>query len=358
MPHTPFIESQFPLAILSAESYKERKAGSGQTLTGLGKWWGRKPLVLVRAVLLGLLMPAGCDPAKDREVFLRILTMDPDGMWKRKNKPIAAARVMQLVASDEAESAIEERDGKTAWARGVDRERKDGLQQLAFNRMGYDERLTYCARPEQIDGPSPESWGVINAHLGTDASSLTELFGQLSQRAFGRSVKVGDVFCGGGSIPFEAARLGLESWGSDLNPVAALLTWAAIHLVGGGPEVQAGVKAAQEAAWEAADRQITEWGIEHDGAGARADAYLYCVEAKSPATAMWVPLAPSWVISEKYRVVAILHPRADRSGYEIEIKTGATPAEMTTAAKGTVDDGSLVCPETGSRYTIASLRGP
>jgi adenine-specific DNA methylase len=75
MTHTPFMETQFPLALLSAESYKERKAGSGQTLTGLGKWWGRKPLILVRAVIVGLLMPASSDPAKDQEVFLRILTM-------------------------------------------------------------------------------------------------------------------------------------------------------------------------------------------------------------------------------------------------------------------------------------------
>ena len=51
-----FIETQFPIARLSAESYKERKAVSGQTLTGLGKWWGRKPLILVRvrAGVLGL----------------------------------------------------------------------------------------------------------------------------------------------------------------------------------------------------------------------------------------------------------------------------------------------------------------
>ena len=63
MTHTPFMETQFPLALLSAESYKERKAGSGQTLTGLGKWWGRKPLILVRAVIVGLLMPASNDPA-------------------------------------------------------------------------------------------------------------------------------------------------------------------------------------------------------------------------------------------------------------------------------------------------------
>ena len=33
------IESQIPVSRLSKESYKERKAGSSQTLTGLGKWW-------------------------------------------------------------------------------------------------------------------------------------------------------------------------------------------------------------------------------------------------------------------------------------------------------------------------------
>ena len=59
-----FIEDQFPIAPLSAESYKERKANLGQTLTRLGKWWGRKPLVLVRASVLGLLLPASTDPSR------------------------------------------------------------------------------------------------------------------------------------------------------------------------------------------------------------------------------------------------------------------------------------------------------
>ena len=52
-------------------------------MTGLGKWWGRKPLILVRATLLGLLMPSSDDLHKDREVFLRIVTMDDDGLLKR-----------------------------------------------------------------------------------------------------------------------------------------------------------------------------------------------------------------------------------------------------------------------------------
>ena len=67
-----FIEVQFPVSKVSKESYKERKANLGQTLTGLGKWWGRKPLVLVRAALLGLLLPASDEPKKDMEIFLKL----------------------------------------------------------------------------------------------------------------------------------------------------------------------------------------------------------------------------------------------------------------------------------------------
>ena len=89
-----FIETQFPIARLSAESYKERKANLGQTLTRLGKWWGRKPLILCRASILGMLMPASDDPKRDREIFLKILTMDDDGAWHRQKGdiPVAAWR--------------------------------------------------------------------------------------------------------------------------------------------------------------------------------------------------------------------------------------------------------------------------
>ena len=65
-----FIEVQFPVSRISKESYKERKANLGQTLTGLGKWWGRKPLVMVRAALLGTLLPISDDYTKDRDCLL------------------------------------------------------------------------------------------------------------------------------------------------------------------------------------------------------------------------------------------------------------------------------------------------
>ena len=49
---------------------------------------------------------------------------------------------------------------------------------------------------------------------------------------------VGDAFCGGGSVPFEAARIGCKAYGSDLNPVASLLTWAALNIVGEARRLQ------------------------------------------------------------------------------------------------------------------------
>src|SRR5690606_30922064 len=103
-----FIEVQFPVSKVSKESYKERKAGSGQTLTGLGKWWGRKPLILVRAALLGLLMPASDNPKKDREIFLKILTMDEEGLWLRKNKSIPVQEVYNNLTPSERKRYFEE----------------------------------------------------------------------------------------------------------------------------------------------------------------------------------------------------------------------------------------------------------
>ena len=96
-----FIETQFPVSRLSKESYKERKANYSQTLTGLGKWWGRKPLVVVRAVILGLLMPASNDPRKDREVFLALLTMDEEGLRRRKSRNIPLKEAYRRLPEEE-----------------------------------------------------------------------------------------------------------------------------------------------------------------------------------------------------------------------------------------------------------------
>lgn len=355
-----FIEIQFPISKLSKESYKERKANYSQTLTGLGKWWGRKPLILVRAAILGLLMPASDDPKKDREIFLKLLTMDEEGLWQRKTKAIPLKEVYARLTPEEQAQWFSEdsNESKVKYQRGISNEEKIMLQKLVFSRLSYDEKLTYCDRPEQIEGPSEDTWKEINAHLGTSAQSLPELVQELGIRLSGHVPRVGDAFCGGGSVPFEAARLGCEAYGSDLNPVAALLTWAALNIVGGGPEVAQQVRQAQQQVFEAVDKQVTEWGIEHNEKGWRADAYLYCNEVVCPECGWKVPLAPSWVIGEKTRAVAKLVPDSANKRFDILIESGVSDREMHAAQEaGTVKGSSLVCPHCHQSTPITMIRG-
>ncbi len=342
-----FIEVQFPVNRLSKESYKERKGAQGQALTGLGKWWGRKPLVLVRAIILGLLLPATADSARDRETFLALMTMDDDGLWARVRGAIPAGAVYdKLTPRERTDYFITDLKGKTVWKAGLSATHKKAAQRRAFSRMGLDDKLNYCVRPEEIAGPSLDGWGRINAHLGTSALNLPGLVEELGTRRFGHLPRVGDVFSGGGSIPFEAARLGCEAYGSDLNPVAALLTWGALNIVGGGKGVTDRVAAAQRRVFDKVQKQVDEWGIERDpDTGRGADAYLYCNEVVDPATGWRVPLAPSWVIAKRAKqVIARLVPDGESKSFTFEIHEGATAAELEQAAReGTAADG-VRCP--------------
>jgi len=163
-----FIETQFPIARLSAESYKERKAGASQTLTGLGKWWGRKPLILVRASILGMLMPASDNPKKDREIFLKILTMDDDGAWQRCKGEIPAAAWREAAPPEIQDDFF----GARGFRQGLTEEEKEGIcariwetlteeerqaldsrrrrpipDRATFDSVTYAERLRHCERP-------------------------------------------------------------------------------------------------------------------------------------------------------------------------------------------------------------------
>ena len=365
LPHASapsFIETQFPVSRLSKESYKERKANYSQTLTGLGKWWGRKPLIMVRAVILGLLMSASNDPRRDRDVFLALLTMDEEGLRRRKRRSIPLKEIYRRLSPRERTEwfAPDADPDRPRLKKGTRAEAKLRLQHVVFDRMSYDEKLTWCDRPEHLDGPSPEAWKAVNEHLDTKATNLPELVQELGERRFGHVPRVGDAFCGGGSVPFEAARLGCEAYGSDLNPVAALLTWGALNIVGGGEEVAGRVRQAQADVFDAVDRQVTDWRIEHNDAGWRADAFLYCTEAACPECGWSVPLAPSWVIGEKTRTVALLNAIPEERRFSIDIRSGVSREALAAARDaGTVRRSRLQCPnpDCGESTPMAAIRG-
>lgn len=313
-----FIEVQFPISRLSAECQKERKSNVGQTLTGLGKWWGRKPLILVRATILGLLMPASDNSIQDMEIFLKILTMDDDGLWLRNKN-------------------------------------KKKFTREEFDSMTYSERLAYCIRPEHVENLPDTSWSIINEYLHTNASNIQELINELGQKKFGHTPKVGDVFCGGGSIPFESARIGCETYASDLNPVATMLTWASLNLLSKSDKDIEELEKFQTRVYNAVKQKVDELGIEKNENNETADYYLYCNETQCPHCNTEVPLAPNWVISTKSRTIAKLIPNG--KNYLIDIINNSTEEEFKQAKHGTIVKGKMICPNCHNITPIATLRG-
>src|SRR3546814_18784730 len=95
-----------------------------------------------------------------------------------------------------------------------------------------------------------------------------------------------------------------------------MLTWGALHLIGGGDRLRERLADARRAVSEVVDRRLTEMGVEHDGDGTRAKAYLYCVEVRCPASGWIVPLLPSLVISRVRRTIARLVPNRERRRFE------------------------------------------
>src|SRR5258708_12033413 len=64
----------------------------------------------------------------------------------------------------------------------------------------------------------------------SDSALLQSVRQEILKSTDGKPPLVYDPFCGGGSIPLEAQRLGLEAHASDLNPIAILITKALIEI--------------------------------------------------------------------------------------------------------------------------------
>jgi len=385
------IEAVFPAQKVSFEAQKERKANLGQTLTGLGSYWkGRKPLILVRAIVLGSLLPQTDDAEKDLEIFEKLMAFDNEGLARRaliQNalKPKDIALRIELhnpwdyfthnvkndnPAFNEVTALAFPLDTDTQginirWRRDIDETDKIKLISQAIATFPtYEEKATLCKRPEEID---PEwlyapIWPKINryyANQGIKANSHEELTEQLGVLRYGHRPKLGDTFCGGGSIPFEAARLGCDVYASDLNPVALMLTWGALNIIGASPERREEIQQTQVDVADAVDKEITELSIEHDEHGNRAKSYLYCLETRCPETGWMVPLSPSWVISKPRKIIARLIPDYTNKLFNFEVVSGVSASEMKTANKGTIQEGNLVYELDGTthRTPIKTLRG-
>lgn len=380
------IESLLPVQKLSIDVFKERMAGSGQTLTALGSYWkGRKPLVLNRACVLASLLPATGEPMKDLEVFELLMGMDDISMSKRLGLPkpeeiVRTAKIPDInaffvvepsghVVPKSAPFDVKDypylKNGKEVhpklrWRSDISENKKHEVATLTFELDTYHDLVREAKRSEEIGGDiSTHIWSDVNGHLGTEAYSVAELVEQLGVMRFGHRPTVADTFSGSGQIPFAAAQMGCDAYASDLNPVACMLTWGAFNIIGAQPDKRSDIEKNQAALVAKVKAEIDALGIETEGLGWRGKVYLYCIEVTCPSSGWRVPVLPTLVLSKNKSVCVKLVPVPAEQRYDIEVVSNASPAEMKAAVLGTYRKGDVVHTVNGVEHvnSISSIRG-
>lgn len=299
------IEVDLPIRKISEHARREKSIRQGHIST-LHLWWARRPLAACRAVLLASALPDPVDEACPPEFAVG-----------------AASALREL------------------------RERIGGPQRNMQD-------------PEELRGALLDfiadfaNWDLaLNADFLETARRLTAAAHESLGGAKGSRGLVADPFAGGGAIPFEALRLGMDAFASDLNPIAILLNRVMLEYL---PEH--GLRLHQEVekwgAWlktHVAD-QLAPFYPRVNGGTPVAYLWARTIRCEGPGCGLEVPLVRStWLANKGARKTALkLKASPDRSRIEIEIVSGATAS----AAEGTIKKGAATCPSCG--YTTPNPR--
>lgn len=171
------IEVALPLDDINIAAAREKSIRQGHPST-LHLWWARRPLAAARAVIFAQMVN---DPGFQQN----------DGFKHGVNKQEAERRREKLFQI---------------------------IRDLVKWENTNNEEVLNRARAAIL-----ESWRET-CHLNRAHPDAAELFNPEKLPAFH------DPFAGGGAIPLEAQRLGLESYASDLNPVAVMINKAMIEI--------------------------------------------------------------------------------------------------------------------------------
>lgn len=185
------IEVALPLEEINIASAREKSIRHGHPST-LHLWWARRPLATCRAVLFSSIID---DPGEEG---VPQALLDQIDLLPLHHKYRHLADEEPLGPNGEALSADDAAKEKLA-------------RQRRYRLFTFIERLVQWENSNDPDTLGTARQLILAATDGNPPPVL-------------------DPFCGGGSIPLEAQRLGLEAHGSDLNPVAVLITKAMIEI--------------------------------------------------------------------------------------------------------------------------------
>ena len=218
-------------------------------------------------------------------------------------------------------------------------------------------------------------WENIN-----DEALLKEAHEEILKSTDGNPPAILDPFAGGGSIPLEAQRLGLEAHASDLNPVAVLINKALIEIPpkwSGQPPVFPGAAEAKmtwpKATGLAEDvrryghwmRDEAEKRIGHlypkatlaDGTEANVIAWIWArtVCCPNPGCGIELPLVRTWWLNKKKGTEAYVIPTVVNE--VVEFKIGHEPSSAPKGdADGTVGRTGATCIACGTSVPLTLVR--
>jgi len=220
-----------------------------------------------------------------------------------------------------------------------------------------------------------------------DESLLEEARQEILKSTGGNPPPILDPFAGGGTIPLEAQRLGLEAHASDLNPVAVLINKALIEIppkfadqppvfpglaeskVGwkGAEGLAADVKAYGEWMRDEAEKRIGQHYPKaklENGDEANVIAWIWArtVICPNPACGIEMPLVRSWWLGKKkgkeaYVVPEVVDDPGHQSGKKVEFRIGHDLRNAPTKDEdGTVDRNGARCVSCGTTCDLGYLR--
>ena len=322
-PKKKLIEVALPLEAINKASAREKSIRHGHPST-LHLWWARRPLAAARAVIFAQMVD---DPSSLPDLF-------PTEKKQQKERERLFRIIEELVQwENTTNEAVLERARAEIW----------------------------------------QSWRRACAG-NADHPRAKTLFDRHKLPAFH------DPFAGGGALPLEAQRLGLEAYASDLNPVAVLINKAMIEIpprFAGKPPVnpvwrnKPDDEKAMTTEWRGAQglaedvRHYGQWmrdeaekrigklypkiEVTAEMAKGRPDlkpyvgrkltviAWLWARTVKSPNPAFArvdVPLASTFMLSTKAGKEAYVEPVVEDGGYRFTVKVGK-PKDAERAKRGT-----------------------
>ncbi len=185
---------------------------------------------------------------------------------------------------------------------------------------------------------------------------LLSIAGKLMMAGPASSPTVVDTFAGGGSIPVEALRLGLNAYAADLNPVATAGLKAAIEYLPSCPSSTLAEfdEVALRIERRIADTTRTLYG---EGENQCVLAFFWCRTFVCPQCGYEAPLLRDKWLAKSPRTAAVrINSEPKRNRLEFEVYPPSTKSDIRDADSGTVKSTEARCSQCGHRVSTKWLR--